>query len=271
MIEQRIGPRSLRRGRVAIGAAIVAGVALAALCAPWLAHHDPLAQDLLARRQPPSARHPLGQDELGRDNLSRVIYGARVSLPIGLGAVLLALSVGLPLGAAAGYLGGLPDAAITGIMDVWLAFPSLLLALAIVAALGQSVDNLICAVALGQVPTYARLMRIGVLATKERGYVLAARSIGASPGRLLTRHILPNCVGSVLTQALLGIGTAILEAAGLSFLGLGIRPPTPEWGAMIAQGKGAVFTAPHILLAPGLAILLTVLGFNLLGSGWRNP
>jgi peptide/nickel transport system permease protein len=260
----------LRSQRAVAGLVILSCVSLAALLAPWLAPYDPLEQNLRQRRQPPSVQHPLGLDELGRDNLSRLVYGGRLSLRVGVTAVLLAVALGVLLGTMAGFLGGWPDSLIASLADVFLAFPSLLLAMAIVVVLGHGLKNVLYAVAFAQIPTYTRLTRIGVLATKNKEHVLAARLIGASPSRLLWRHILPGCVGPLQAQATLGIGTAILEAAGLSFLGLGAQPPTPEWGAMIAQGRGAVLSAPHIVLFPGLSIMLTVLGFNLLGDGLRD-
>ena len=262
--------RLLRSQRASVGLAILICVFLAALFAPWLAPHDPLEQHLLERRQPPSVQHPLGLDELGRDNLSRIVYGARLSLQVGSATVLLAAAVGGLLGIVAGYWGGWPDSLIMSLMDVMLAFPTLLLAIAVVVVIGRGLTSAMCAIAFTAIPTYARLMRVGVVSAKERDYVLAARATGASPTRLLWRHILPACLVPLLAQATLGVGTAILEAAGLSFLGLGAQPPTPEWGAMLGQGRGAVFAAPHIVLFPGLAIMLTVLGFNLLGEATQN-
>jgi peptide/nickel transport system permease protein len=229
-----------------------------------------LEQDLLARRQPPSPQHPLGLDEVGRDNLSRILYGARLSLRVGVGAVLIAAAVGSLLGVVAGYRGGWPDSLITSLLDVMQAVPTLLLALVVVVILGRGLTNVLYAVAIPAIPIYARLMRVGVLTAKEQQYVQAARAVGVRTGRLLGRHILPACLLPLLAQATLGVGTAILEAAGLSFLGLGAQPPTPEWGAMIAQGRGAIFAAPHVMLFPGLAIVVTILGFNLLGDGLQD-
>jgi len=252
------------------GLLILVLISCTAALAPWLAPYDPLEQHILERRSPPSIQHPLGLDELGRDNLSRVIYGARLSLWVGVTAVLLALVIGVPLGTIAGYRGGWIDSLVTSVMDVMLAFPTVLLAIAVVIVLGRGLTNGMYALAFAQIPTYARLTRVGVLAVKEREYVLATRVVGAGPIHLLWRHILPGCLMPLQTQAMIGIGTAILEMAGLSFLGLGAQPPTPEWGAMLGQGRGAIFAAPHIVLFPGLAIMLTVLGFNLLGDGLRD-
>jgi peptide/nickel transport system permease protein len=261
------GARFFRNRRAAAGLAIVALVSFVALLAPWIAPHDPYEQDLLARRQPPSRQHPLGLDELGRDNLSRVLYGAHLSLRVGLTAVLLAAAGGGLLGAVAGYRGGWLDGLIMSLTDVMQSFPTLLMAIAVVAILGRGLPNVVYAIALAAAPVYARLMRVGVLTVKGDAYVEAARAAGVPPGRLLWRHILPNCLTPLQVQMTLGIGTAILEAAGLSFLGLGAQPPAPEWGAMLGQGRGAVFAAPHIVLFPGLALMVTVLGFALLGDG----
>lgn len=237
---------------------------------PLLAPYDPIKQQLIKRRQPPSAEHWLGLDEVGRDVLSRITYGARVSLQVGVVSVSMAIVVGALLGAVSGYLGGWVDSAVMRVMDVMLAFPSLLLAIAVVSILGPGLMNMLYAIAFVSIPMYARIVRASVLAEKEKDYVLAARAIGASPARILFRNILPNCLTPLIVQGTLGIATAILDAAGLSFLGLGARPPTPEWGTMLGEGRGSVFTAPHIVFFPGLAIMLTVLGFNLLGDGLRD-
>jgi peptide/nickel transport system permease protein len=252
------------------GGAILVCILGAALAAPWLAPYPPNQQSLLERRQPPSPKHPFGLDEVGRDILSRILHGARLSLGVGLAAVALALGVGGALGAVAGYRGGWVDGAVSSIMDVMQAFPSLLLAIALIAILGPGLANALLAVAITAIPTYARLMRVGVLTARQQEYVVAARAVGVPTGRLLWRHILPACLTPLRVQALLGIGIVILEVAGLSFLGLGAQPPAPEWGAMLGEGRGAVFAAPHIVLFPGFALLLAVLGINLLGDGLQE-
>jgi len=263
-------PRFSRSRRGMAGLAILLCIALGALGADWLAPNNPYAQHLLERRHGPSIRHPMGQDELGRDNLSRVLHGARLSLRVGVGAALIALAAGGLLGVLAGTLGGWPDSLIMSLADAVLAFPALLLALSLIMSLGRGLTSATVAVGLAAVPVFVRLARIGVIRARQQDYVLAARAVGVPPGRLLLRHILPDIAPPLLVQAMLFIGTAILEVAGLSFLGLGAQPPAPEWGAMIAQGRGAIFAAPHIVLFPGLAIMLTVLGFNLLGDGLRD-
>lgn len=264
---ERQRSRFWRSGRAITGLVILGCLVFAAAFAPRLAPHDPYEQNLQARRQPPSGQHPLGLDELGRDNLSRLLHGARLSLLVGVTTVAIAVTLGGLLGALAGYLGGWVDSAIMSLTDVMQAFPTLLLAIAVIVVLGPGLTNAVIAVAIAAIPTYARLTRMGVLRAKALDYVSAARAIGVPSIRLLWRHILPAALIPILAQATLGIGTAILEVAGLSFLGLAAQPPTPEWGAMISQGRGAVFAAPHIILFPGLAIILMVLAFNLLGDG----
>jgi peptide/nickel transport system permease protein len=263
--------RRLFRNKLAIIGMVILGLfVFCALFAPWIAPYDPIAQDVTRRREPPSWEHPFGMDEVGRDLLSRVIYGARVSLYVGVASVSLAIIAGTLIGAVSGYAGGWIDNVVMRIMDIMLAFPSLLLAIAIVAILGPGLLNMLYAIAFVSIPAYARIVRASVLAAKEMDYTLAARAIGCSSSRILFRHIMPNCLTPIIVQGTLGIATAILDAAGLSFLGLGAQPPTPEWGAMLGQGRGSVFTAPHVVIFPGLAIMLSVLGFNLLGDGLRD-
>ena len=261
----------LMRDKLAIaGLVIMVIFILTALFAPLLTPYDPIAQNLIERRQTPSWQHPLGLDDLGRDILSRIIYGTRKSLQVGVVSVSLAIVVGAFIGAISGYIGGWADILVMRLMDIMLAFPSLLLAIAIVTILGPGLLNMLYAIAIVSIPAYARIVRASVLGVKAQDYILAARSLGANHRRILFHHVLPNCLTPLIVQGTLGIGTAILDAAGLSFLGLGAQPPTPEWGAMLGQGRFAVFSAPHIVVSPGIAIMLTVLSFNLLGDGLRD-
>ena len=243
---------------------------LVALLAPFIAPQDPLAQNLSGRLQPPSANHWLGTDDFGRDILSRIVYGARISLRIGLVAISLALAGGTLLGLIAGYRGGVADMLIMRLMDLMLAFPSILLAIAIVAVIGPGIDNAILAVSVVLVPQFARLVRASVLTVRETTYVEAARAIGASEPRVLFYSVLPNCTAPLIVQGTLGLGTAILDAAGLSFLGLGAQPPTPEWGAMLSGGRELLLRAPWVMTFPGLAIFTVVLALNLFGDGLRD-
>jgi peptide/nickel transport system permease protein len=253
-----------------IGAAIVAFVVLVAAFAPLLAGHDPLAQDLANQAQAPSAAHWFGTDKLGRDLFARVVYGARVSIRIGFVAVGVAISAGTLIGLVAGYARGGTDAVLMGAMDIMLAFPSIILAIGITTVLGPSINNLMIAVGIVYVPQYARLARSSVLDIRDTEFVEAARAIGAFTPAILIRHILPNILTPLLVQATLGIATAELEAAGLSYLGLGARPPMPEWGAMLNDARDYWLGAPWALIFPGVSITLVVLGFNLLGDGLRD-
>jgi peptide/nickel transport system permease protein len=252
------------------GALIVAVVVLAAVVGPWLVPFDPAAQELALRLEGPSRLHWLGLDELGRDILARVMSGARVSLLVGLVVVSLSASIGAALGSTAGYYGGVVDEAIGRIMDVLLAFPGLLLAIAVVAVLGPSLANVVLALSLIGWVGYARVVRAQVLQAREFDYVAAARAIGAGAPRIMIRHILPAALPALTVQATLGMGGAILSEAALSFLGLGVQPPTPSWGAMINYGRAHVLDAPHLTIFPGLAIAAIVLGLNLLGDGLRD-
>jgi peptide/nickel transport system permease protein len=252
------------------GLALIVLLALIALSAPLIAPADPLKQVLSTRLKPPSAAHWLGTDQLGRDVLSRMIYGARISLLIGIVVVGLAASVGTFVGLVAGYAGGWLDEGLMRLTDVFFAFPALILAMAISGALGPSLTNAMIAIAVVSWPVYARLVRAQVLALREREYVEAARSLGASAERIVWQHILPNTLAPLLVQASFDMGGAILSAAGLSFIGFGTQPPTAEWGVMISEGRNYIATQSWLSLFPGLAILVTVAAFNLIGDGLRD-
>lgn len=258
--------RGSTRASLIVGGTLVAVAILTAALAPFLAPADPSQQRLEERLGPPSFGHPLGQDELGRDILSRLIYGARVSVSVGLAVVILAGFVGTVIGAISGFVGGRTDALLMRLTDTFLAFPGILLAIALVAVLGPALKHVVLAlVAIGWVG-YARLVRGQVLQIREQEFVLAARAAGVPASRVLTRHVIPNVLPTLLVQASLGMAGAVLAEASLSFLGLGIQPPIPSWGAMINAGRGHLLDAPHLALFPGLAILLTVMGLNFLGD-----
>ena len=248
------------------GLAVVVLLAVCAVAAPLITPYPPTLINLGEAAAPPSASHWFGQDQIGRDILSRVLHGARLSLLVGLIAVGIAVAVGAPLGLLAGYLGGPADLLVMRMVDVMMAFPSILLALLVVTVLGPGLGNAMIAVGIAAIPLFARLARASVLSVKEMEYVAAARALGQSPPWIVARHVAPNAVAPLVVQATLRIGTAILTAASLSFLGLGVQPPTPEWGAMVSEGRAYVTTAPHITIFPGLAIVLAVLGFNVLGD-----
>jgi peptide/nickel transport system permease protein len=249
---------------------VIALFALGAVFAPLVAPYDPLSQDLASRLEPPTAAHWLGTDQLGRDILSRLLYGSRISLVIGVVVVGLAGVFGTIVGLVAGYAGGLVDEGLMRLTEVFLAFPPLILAMAIAGALGPSLTNAIIAIAAVTWAVYARLARGQVLSLRRREFVEAARSIGASRTRILLRHLLPNAVAPLLIQASFDMGSAIISAAGLSFIGFGAQPPTPEWGVMISEGRNFISTQPWLSLFPGLSILFAVGAFNLLGDGLRD-
>jgi peptide/nickel transport system permease protein len=250
--------------------ALIAVFAACALLAPVLAPYDPLAQDLGSRLRPPSSEHWLGTDSLGRDIASRILYGARISLIIGVVVVTMAGVVGTVIGLVAGYAGGLVDEALMRLTEVFLAFPALILAMAIAGALGPSLTNAIIAIAAVTWAVYARLVRGQILSLRRREFVEAARAIGASRTRIVFRHLLPNALAPLMIQASFDLGSSIIAAAGLSFIGFGAQPPTPEWGVMISEGRNYISTQPWLSLFPGLAILLAVGSFNLLGDGLRD-
>lgn len=266
-------PRPLRRflrnlGGL-IGLFLLIMLVLVALLAPIIAP-DPINQNIAQRLQPPSAEHWLGTDQLGRDVWARVAHGAGISLRVGFGVVILAVLIGVGVGLLAGTLGGAWDNLLMRVTDIFFAFPSLILAMAIAAALGPNLNNTIIAVALVSWPIYARLVRANVLALREREFVEAARAMGASQGRLMFRHLLPNTLTPIFVQASFDVGGAILTAAGLSFIGFGAQPPTPEWGAMVSETRSYIAEAIWAPTAPAVGILLTVLAFNLLGDALRD-
>jgi peptide/nickel transport system permease protein len=267
---RRFVGRVLETRLVGTGLAILAIVAICAIFAPVLAPYDPLAQDYLALTEPPSAEHLLGTDDLGRDVLSRIIYGSRVSLLVGVIAVGIAVVLGVTLGLTAGYSRGILDDVVMRIVDALQAFPGLILALAIAAALGPGIEKAMIAIGIVATPAMARLTRAQTLAIREREFVQAAQVIGQSPFGIVTRHIWPNVTAPIIVQATLLVATAIVTEAGLSFLGVGVVPPTPSWGSMIRTGSQYLEVAPWMSFVPGIAIFATVLAFNFVGDGLRR-
>lgn len=266
-LRQFLRASGLGRWALAVSALLV----LAAVLAPWLAPYDPAAQNLPARLASPSPQHWLGTDELGRDVLARVLYGARVSIAVGTGVVFSCASLGLLIGSLSGYFGGWVDRLTNSILiNAFLSFPGILLAIAFAAFLGPGVEKVVLALTVTGWAAYARLARGQVLKVKELDYVQAARSLGASHSRILARHLLPNILSPVLVQATIGMASAILAESTLSFLGLGVLAPMPSWGAMVNDARGHLFDAPHLLLFPAAAVMLAVLAFNLLGDALRD-
>ncbi|TVQ37201.1 MAG: ABC transporter permease [Spirochaetaceae bacterium] len=263
--------RHLVRNRAAvIGLVIIGGFVFTSVFAPLFATHEPLRTELGNRLQPPSREHLLGTDELGRDLFSRMLYGGRISLNIGVISVLIGVMIGVPIGAISGYFGGRLDILTQRFIDIMIAFPGILLAIVVVTVLGVGVENVMIATGIASIPIYARLVRGSVLAIKEQSYVAAAYAAGLGDGRIIFRQILPNCLAPIIVQSTFQIATSILWAAGLGFLGLGAQAPTPEWGAILSNGRAYIRTAHHLTTYPGLAILLMVLGFNLVGDGLRD-
>lgn len=263
--------RRLRRHRTAIvGLVVLAGFIFATAVAPTLLPYDPTAADFEKVLQWPSPTHPLGTDQLGRDLLTRIVYGTRVSFLIGIMAVGLSAVLGVPVGLVSGYYGGKVDIAVQRLVDLMLAFPGFLLALTLIAVLGVGVVNVVVAVGLATAPVYVRLVRGVALSIRSLVYVEAAQALGADERRIILRHVLPNCLAPVIVQSTLQLGAAILTAAGLGFLGLGVKPPTPEWGTMLGEGQTYLFSSWYIATFPGIAIFLAVMAFNLLGDGLRD-
>ena len=260
----------LRHRSATIGASIILFFIVIAIFAPLIATHDPRQANVVERLSDWSATHYLGTDGVGRDIFSRIVYGTRISLRVGLIAMTFSIGFGTLFGAIAGYYGGRLDNAVMRVMDMMLAMPSILLAMVIVTILGQSLTNAIIAVSIVYIPQYARILRAAVLKVRELDYVVAAKVIGASDSRILLTTVLPNCIAPLIVQATLGIGAAILDAAGLSFLGLGAEIGEPEWGAMLNENRKFIRRAPLTVTAPGIAIFLIVLGFNLLGDALRD-
>jgi peptide/nickel transport system permease protein len=261
---------ALRQPAIGIGAVVMLIFLLAALLAPLLAPYQPLGQNISAGLKPPSAEHLFGTDKLGRDIFSRILYGARISLFVGVAVVLISGAVGTLLGVLAGYLGGWADETLMRITDIFFAFPALILAMAIAGALGPSLQNALIAISAVTWPVYARLLRGQVLALKEREFVLAARTVGVPEWQIIVRHLLPNMLAPLLVQGSFDMGGAITAVAGLSFIGFGAQPPTPEWGVMISDSRTYMATAWWMGTFPALAIMLVVGSFNLLGDGLRD-
>ena len=263
--------RIARRAPIGVAAlAVIILFALLAIAAPVFAPYDPQAQDYNQLLHEPSLEHPFGTDRIGRDLLSRVIYGTRISFLVGVVAVGVALVIGTPLGLMAGYFRGGTDELIMRILDAFIAFPGVIFALAIIAVLGSSLTNVMLAIGITSVPLFARITRSQVLSLRERDYVLAAISSGASDFRVMLRHILPTATSPLIVQATLGLGFAVLAEAGLGYLGVGVQPPTPTWGSDLNQGSSLLERAPWLSIAPGMAIFVLVLAFNLLGDALRD-
>lgn len=271
MTWRRATRQFLRRPLAVIGLVIVVLVLLVALFAPQLAPYDPTKPDFTAILQAPSAKYMLGTDEIGRDLMSRLIYGARASIRAGLIAVLIAVGIGVPIGLLSGYVGGWLDQIVfMRLADAMIAFPTIVLALALAAALGGNLTTAMLAIGIGSAPAFIRLARAQALSLREREFVEAARALGNSAGKVMVKHVFPNMVGPLLVQTSIAIAAAILAETALSFLGLGVQPPTPSWGSTLRIGTGYMQSAPWLSLYPGLSIFVTVLGINLLGDGLRD-
>jgi ABC-type dipeptide/oligopeptide/nickel transport system permease subunit len=253
-----------------LGCTVLAVFVVLAVFGPWITPHDPAEQDLMSLLQPPDATHWLGTDQVGRDILSRIIVGTRVTLTVALVPVALAGAAGVTLGLIAGYFGGMVDRVLTACIDLLLTIPSLILAIAMVSAIGANLTGLTAAITISATPPLARLVRGRVQELREEDYIAAAVSVGMRQRRVLLRHILPNAVSVIVIQLSLLAGQAVLVASALGFLGLGVQPPTPEWGAMLGESREYIQVAPHVVIAPGIAIALLVFAFNMLGDGLRD-
>ena len=262
--------RFARRKVSVLGAVILLFFLLVALFGPMFCTQDPLAQDLVHKYQQPSSEHWFGTDNLGRDTFTRMIYGARVSLSISFAGVMSGCLVGVLLGVCAGFFGGWVDTLVSRLIDILLAFPSLLLAITVVAILGSGTENTAIAIAIFSIPSIARMVRGIVMANKDAEYIQACRVMGASNARMIFTHIIPNAISQIIVNITLNLGTAILTASSLSFLGLGVQPPAPEWGAMLSTGRDVIRAYPLAVLIPGIAITLVVMSFSLVGDGLRD-
>ncbi|MEI7028050.1 nickel transporter permease [Paenibacillus sp. y28] len=262
--------RFRKNKRAVVGLWMVALFVIVALAARWIAPYDPYVQNMQAMLESPTWSHPFGTDEFGRDILSRIIYGAQISLLIGIVGVFISLLLGVTLGTAAGYFGGWCDTFVMRMMDIFMAFPSFLLALAIVSVLGPGMMNVMIAIGIFSVPTFARISRSAVISIKSREYIEAARAMGGTHLFIIFKHVLPNSIAPIIVLSTLRVATAILTASALSFLGMGAQPPMPEWGAMLSTGREYLRSAPHVSTIPGLAIMFMVLAFNMLGDGLRD-
>jgi peptide/nickel transport system permease protein len=262
--------RFKKNKRAMVGLWMVLVFIIVAIFAPLIAPYDPIEQNMQIMLEKPSLKHPFGTDEFGRDLLSRIIYGAQISLAIGTIGVLIAVVFGVALGTIAGYFGGWIDHIIMRIMDIFMAFPSFLLALAIVSVLGPGMVNVMIAIGIFSIPNFSRIARSSVISIKNKEFIEATRAMGGTDTRIIIKHLIPNSISPIIVLSTMRIATAIITAAGLSFLGMGAQPPTPEWGAMLSTGREYLRVAPHVSTIPGLAIMFLVLGFNMLGDGLRD-
>lgn len=262
-----------KKNRLAmLGLCLLLGLGLMALFADVIVDYDTqvIAQNMKEKNMPPSAEHWFGTDKYGRDQFARIIYGARISLSMGITCVFVALIFGTIIGASAAYFGGIVDNVLMRIMDVFLALPNMLLAICIVAALGNGIGNLLIAMTISGIPRFSRLIRSSILSVKSQEYVEASRAYGSRDVRIIAKHIIPNAIGPIVVQSTLNLASTIIAISGMSFIGLGISPPTPEWGAMLSDGKAQMLQYPHLVLFPGLAIVVAVLALNLVGDGLRD-